>query len=147
MSRLRLIETGKFHRYWDRDSLRLRLIETENFYRCRDSSRLRNFINVETKIYRDWEILWLSKPRLIDTGQKMSRPRLYRESRWSLSCPMITLSFKVSWECREYWVGSSLALTGKKKSSRIEGKEGQKPWKEGTLQDWLIKYCLQVFPF
>ena len=65
---------------------RPRLIETEKFYRCRDrdSSRPGNFIDVETETYRDWEILRLSIPRLIKTGQKMSRPRLYRESRWSL---------------------------------------------------------------
>ena len=65
---------------------RSRLIETEQFCRCRDrdSSRLKNFIDIETETYRDWEILRLSRPRPIETGQKMSRPRLYRESRWSL---------------------------------------------------------------
>ena len=65
---------------------RPRLIETEKFYRCRDrdSSRPGNFIDGETETYRDWEILWLSRQRPIETGKKMSRARLYRESRWSL---------------------------------------------------------------
>ena len=67
MSRPRLIETGKFYRHRDRDL-----------------SRLGNFIDVETETFRDWDILRLSRPRPIETGQKMSRPRLYRESRWSL---------------------------------------------------------------
>ena len=79
----------------DRDSLRLGNftdLKTEThrdwkFYRCRDwdSSRLENFIDVETETYRDWEISWLSRLRPIETGQKLSRPRLYRESRWSLA--------------------------------------------------------------
>ena len=68
LSRPRLNKTGKFYRYWDRDS-----------------SRLGNLIDVKTETYRDWEILRLSRLRLIKTGQKMSR--LYRESRWSLLGP------------------------------------------------------------
>ena len=48
LSRLRLIETGKFRGCWDRES-----------------SRLGNSMVVETK-------------------QKLSRPRLHRDSRWSL---------------------------------------------------------------
>ena len=80
-------ETSKFgSRLISENLSRPRLIETEKFYRCRDrdSSRPGNFIDVETETYRDWEILRLSRPRPIETGQKMSRPRLYRESRWSL---------------------------------------------------------------
>ena len=42
------------------------------------------FIDVETETYRDWEMLRLSRPRPIKTGQKMLRPRSYRESPWSL---------------------------------------------------------------
>ena len=57
------------------------------FYRCRDSLILRNFIDFEAEIYRDWDIIWSSRPRLFKTWQKMSRPRLYREFRWSLLCP------------------------------------------------------------
>ena len=62
---------------------RLRLIETEKFVRCRDqdSSRLKNFIDVETETHRDWEICWMSRPRPVETGQKMSIPRLHRDSR------------------------------------------------------------------
>merc|ERR1711923_252141 len=37
--------------------------------RDRDSSRLGNSVVVETKTHRDWEILWLSRPRLIKTGK------------------------------------------------------------------------------
>ena len=32
-----------------------------------DSSRLGNSVVVETEIHRDWEILWLSRPRVIET--------------------------------------------------------------------------------
>ena len=41
-----------------------------NFCGCRDwdSSRLGNSVVVETETHRDWEILWLSRPRLIETG-------------------------------------------------------------------------------
>ena len=84
-------ETSKFgSRLISENLSRPRLIETEQFCRCRDrdSSRLGNFIDVETETYRDWEILWLSRPRPIETGQKMSRPRLYRESRWSLKASL-----------------------------------------------------------
>ena len=82
-------KTGKFgsrliSEYWSRP----RFIETEKFYKCRDwdwdSSRLENFIDVKTETYRDCEMSWLSRPRPIETGQKMSWRRLYRESRWSL---------------------------------------------------------------
>ena len=92
-------ETSKFgSRLISENLSRPRLIETEQFCRCRDrdSSRLGNFIDVETETYRDWEILRLSRPRLIETGQKMSRPRLYRESRWSLlgtEYPTTTLQY------------------------------------------------------
>ena len=90
-------ETSKFgSRLISENLSRPRLIETEQFCRCRDrdSSRLGNFIDVETETYRDWEILRLSRPRPIETGQKMSRPRLYRESRWYLPCsPFFRLLF------------------------------------------------------
>ena len=105
MSRPRLIETGNFCGCRDRDSSRLgnslvvetethrdweilwlsrpRLIETGKFCGCRDrdSSRLGNFVVVETETKRDWEFLWLSRPRPVETEQKLSRPRLHRESR------------------------------------------------------------------
>ena len=108
MSRPRLIETRKFCGCRDRDSSRLgnslvvetethrdweilwlsrpRLIETGKFCGCRDrdSSRLGNSVVVETETHRDWEFLWLSRPRPAETEQKLSRPRLHRESRWSL---------------------------------------------------------------
>ena len=77
-------ETSKFgSRLISENLSRPRLNETGKFYRCRDldSSRLGNLIDVETKTHRDIEILQLSRPRPIETGQKMSRPRLYRESR------------------------------------------------------------------
>ena len=35
--------------------------------RDRDSSRLGNSVVVETETHRDWEILWLSRPRLNET--------------------------------------------------------------------------------
>ena len=35
----------------------------------RDSSRLGNSVVVETETHQDWEILWLSRPRLIETGK------------------------------------------------------------------------------
>ena len=49
--------------------LRPRLIETGKFigYRDRDSSRLRDFLDVETETHRDWEIRWMSRLRLIET--------------------------------------------------------------------------------
>ena len=105
MSRPRLIETRKFCGCRDRDSSRLgnsldvetdthrdwetllllrpRLIETGKFCGCRDrdSSRLGNFVVVQIETERDWEFLWLSRPRLVETEQKLSRPRLHRESR------------------------------------------------------------------
>ena len=37
--------------------------------RDRDSSRLEISVVVETETHRDWEILWLSRPRLIETGK------------------------------------------------------------------------------
>merc|ERR1712163_104553 len=42
-----------------------------NFCGCRyrDLSRLGNCVVVETETHRDWEILWLSRPRLIETGK------------------------------------------------------------------------------
>ena len=107
MLRLWLIETGMYVGCWDRDSLRLRnildvktethrdweiswmsrrrLIKTEIFLGCqdRDSSRVRNILAVETKTHRDWEIYWMSRPRPVETGQKMSIPRLHQDSRWS----------------------------------------------------------------
>ena len=43
--------------------------------------RLGNFVVVETETKRDWEFLWLSRPILFETEQKLSRPRLHRESR------------------------------------------------------------------
>ena len=66
--------------------LRLRLIETEKFLGCRDrdSSRLGNLLDVETETHRDWEICWMSRPRPVETGPKMSIPRLHRDSRSSL---------------------------------------------------------------
>ena len=62
MSRPRLIETKKFLGCRDRDTSRLG---------CRDrvSSRLRNFLDVETETHWDWEITWMSRPRLIETGK------------------------------------------------------------------------------
>ena len=47
---------------------RLRLIETGKFIGCRDrdSSRLRNFLDVETETHWDWKISWMSRPRLIE---------------------------------------------------------------------------------
>jgi len=109
MSRPRLIETWIYVGCRDRDSSRLRnfldvetethrdweiswmsrprLIETEKFLGCRDrdSSRLRNFRDVETETHWDREIWWMSRPRPVVTGQKMSIPRLHRDSRWSLT--------------------------------------------------------------
>ena len=86
--RPRLIKTEKFLGCQGRDSSRLRNIldvetETEIYLRCRDgdSSRVRNFWDVETKTHRDWEIYWMSRPRPVETGQKMSIPRLHRDSR------------------------------------------------------------------
>ena len=35
----------------------------------RDSSRLLNSVVVETETHRDWEFLWLLRPRLIETGK------------------------------------------------------------------------------
>ena len=105
MLRPRLIETRKFCACQDRDSSRLgnsvvvetethrdweilwlsrpRLIKTGKFCGCRDrdSSRLWNFVVVKTKTKRDQEFLWLSRPRPVETDQKLSRPRLFRESR------------------------------------------------------------------
>ena len=89
---------------------KLRLINTTKLlgYRDRDSSRLRNFLDVETETHRDWEIsgmsrprlietekflgcrdqdqemFWMSRPRPLETGQKMSIPRLHRDPCWSL---------------------------------------------------------------
>ena len=34
-----------------------------------DSSRLGISVVVETETHRDWKILWLSRPRLIETGK------------------------------------------------------------------------------
>ena len=70
-----------------RKLLRLRLSETQLFQSCRDREQLRleNFQVVETETHRDSKIQGLSRPRLIETGQKLSRPRLWRESRYSLS--------------------------------------------------------------
>ena len=62
---------------------RPRLIETRKFCGGRDpeSSRQGNFVVVETETQLDWEFLWLLRPRLVETEQKLSRPRLHRESR------------------------------------------------------------------
>ena len=43
---------------------------------------------VETKIYRNWKILFISRPRL----SKMMRPRLYPESCWSLCAVMLLIT-------------------------------------------------------
>ena len=78
--------TGQSRRRdWDRDSnfkvSRPRLYETWIFWSCRDrdSSRPKNFQVVETETQRDRKIYWLSRPRLVETGQKLSRPRLWRD--------------------------------------------------------------------
>ena len=78
---------------------RLRLVETEIFLGCRDrdSLRLRNFSDVETETHRDWENQWMSRPRPVETGQKMSIPRLHRDSRSSLV-----------WVPRIYYAGEAL---------------------------------------
>ena len=117
MSRPKVIKTRKFCGCRDRDSSRLgnslvvetethrdweilwlsrpRLIETGKFCGCRDrdSSRLGNFVVVETETKRDWEFLWLSRPRPVETEQKLSRPRLHRESRWSLVRDAVVVVF------------------------------------------------------
>ena len=36
------------------------------------------------RLIRDWEFWWMSRPRLIETEKKVSRPRLFWESRYSL---------------------------------------------------------------
>ena len=51
MSGLRLIRTGIYVGYQDRNS-----------------SRLENFLDVETETHWDWEISWKLRPRLIKTG-------------------------------------------------------------------------------
>ena len=52
-------------------SLKPNKTETMKFCGCRDRdfSRLENSVVVETESHRDWEILWLSRPRLIETGK------------------------------------------------------------------------------
>ena len=85
--RLKVSESQCQHRDWETLWLsRPRFIETRKFCGCRDrdSLRLGNFVVVETETKRDWEFLWLSRPRPVKTEQKLSRPRLHRESRWSL---------------------------------------------------------------
>merc|ERR1711873_172315 len=52
----------------------------------RDSSRLLNSVVVETETHRDWEFLWLSRPRLIETGsfcgcRDRDQPRLNKSCR------------------------------------------------------------------
>ena len=47
-------------------------------------TRLGVFWDVKTETHRDWEFWWMSRLRLIETEEKMLRPRLFRESRYSL---------------------------------------------------------------
>ena len=42
--------------------------------RGKDSMRLGNLLDVETETHRDWEICWMSRPRLIETW-KLARCR------------------------------------------------------------------------
>ena len=103
ISRPRLIETERFLGCRDRDSSRLRNFsdvetETHQYWKISWTSRLRNFLDVETDTHRDWENQWMSRPRPVETGQKMSIPRLHRDSRWSLECQQCSLS-QFKWSC------------------------------------------------
>ena len=51
--------------------------------RCqdRDFSRPEIWKGVETETLRDQEICWMSRPRPAETEQKLSRPRLFLETR------------------------------------------------------------------
>ena len=64
------------------DLLKVNLRDSKN-ERCRDRdfSRLDILIVVETETLRDEEIQRVLKPRPAETEQKLSRPRLFRESR------------------------------------------------------------------
>ena len=67
---------------------RPRLIETGKFYRCqdRDSLRLKYFIEVETETPQDWKISKMSRPRFMETEkwydcQDQDRLRLRKRCR------------------------------------------------------------------
>ena len=115
-------ETSKFGlRLISENLTRPRLIETEKFYRCRDrdSSRLGNFIDVETKPYQDWEMLRLSRPRPIKTGQKMSTRHFWD---WDFIESLADLRKCVEELFRKYNICSKNKLTPFSKPNDEKGK-------------------------
>ena len=89
VARLRHIRVVKTEFFWDCEIsglLRPGLFETMKYQGCWDwdSLRLCNFKVVETETLRDYDISRLLRLRLAETDKKLSRPRLLRESGWSL---------------------------------------------------------------